>query len=66
MWAPLERVLGVLGLVAAYLALGAAAPFMVDAQMAKDSFAWGLAWQSVFGESARQHLTAKQFVSRAD
>ncbi len=53
-----ERELGVLVLVTFYLALGAAAPFIVDAATKKDAFAWGLAWQSVFGESARQHLLA--------
>jgi hypothetical protein len=64
-WKPTRvRSLGVCGLVAFYLMLGAAAPFIVDASAAKDAFAWGLAWQSVFGESARQHLRSEGEAAR--
>jgi len=48
-----QTVLGVLGLVACCILLGAAAPLVVDAQSAKEAVADGLGWQGVFGQFAK-------------
>jgi hypothetical protein len=51
--ATLQTMLGVVGLVACCTLLGAAAPFVVDAQSAKEAVAEGLGWQGVFGQFAK-------------
>jgi hypothetical protein len=48
-----QRVAGVCGLIACFLLLGAAAPFLVDAEDAKESVGYGLGWQGVFGQFAK-------------
>src|SRR3954469_23064228 len=45
-----QSVLGLSGLLTCYLVLGAGAPFLLDAHEAKEALAYGLGWQSVFGE----------------
>jgi hypothetical protein len=53
-WKPgLQNVLGLIGLLASYLVLGAVAPFIVDAQHAKEAIGYGLGWQGVFGQYAK-------------
>jgi hypothetical protein len=53
-----QRVLGVIGVVSFYLVLGAFAAFVISADTAKESFAWGLGWQGVFGQYTRSRLDA--------
>lgn len=53
-WRPgLQNVLGLAGLLIGYLILGAAAPFIVDANEAKEAIGYGLGWQGVFGQYAK-------------
>lgn len=57
-WTPsLQRVLGVAGFLVCYLVLGAAAPFIADAESGKEAAAVGLGWQGVFGQFTKGHLT---------
>jgi hypothetical protein len=53
-----QQVLGIAGLIAIYLASGAAAPFLADADATKEAFAFGLGWQSIFGEHTKRHVAA--------
>jgi hypothetical protein len=54
--ADVGRVLGVVGLIAVYLVLGAAASWLAGAQSAKEAIAFGLGWQGLFGHFTRRHL----------
>jgi hypothetical protein len=47
-------VAGVVGLVLMYLILGGAAPFVADANNAKEAVAVGLGWQGVFGQFVKK------------
>jgi hypothetical protein len=48
-----QTVLGVVGVVACCVLLGAATPLVVDAETAKEAVAEGLGWQGVFGQFAK-------------
>jgi hypothetical protein len=48
-----QSIFGILGLVTCCLILGGAAPFVVDAETAKEAVAEGLGWQGVFGQFAK-------------
>lgn len=51
--ATLQGVLGIVGLVVIYLALGAVAPLIVHAHAAQESVIAGLGWQGIFGQYAK-------------
>jgi hypothetical protein len=53
-----QQTLGLVGLIAIYLASGAAAPFLADAYATKEAFAFGLGWQSIFGEYTKRHASS--------
>jgi hypothetical protein len=52
--ATLQTVAGVSGLIVFYLVLGAAAPFVADAQSSKEAVAEGLGWQGIFGQFVKK------------
>src|SRR4051812_25092771 len=64
-WTPtVQRVCGLIVLLAAYLTVGGAAAYLAGAKTLKEAFAWGLGWQGVFGEYVRRHRSGRDHDER--